>query len=226
MVSFERIIEKLPSITPRDKDANIVNFTDAFSEEIDDFGVTIDDVRQSHFINQASGTELDIIGEQYGILGGRDGRSDEEYRQYLKSLVPVFRFKGTVPGIRAAVGAGLDINDGINSDEQDVFIKERFEENPPTDEAHLEYTIVFENWTPHRGSTVEELSQLSDASMAKLRRAQYNIDTDTTVASDDVTVEEAKFVSDTTVTSDTITPDKNIVVWEQGDWESMHWAAE
>ena len=223
MVSFQRIIERFPSITPRDDDTVIVKLTDSFTDELNEFGNDITSVQESRFINEASGKELDQLGKQYGILGGRDGRTDDEYRQYLKSLVPVFRFQGTVPGIRAAVAAGLDLNDGLGGGTQDIFVKEHFEDDPPTDEEHLEYTLIFENWTPHRGATVEELAELSDSSMSRLRQPQYNIEKDITIISDSITVEEAINIPDTTTSTDTIRRDINTVVWDSGNWNSMHW---
>jgi len=222
MVSFQRIIEKFPSITPRDENKNIVKFTDSFSDELDEFGENIEQVQDSRFIDKASGKELDQIGEQYGILGNRDNRSDEEYSQFLKSLVPAFRFKGTVPGIRAAVGAGLNINDGLNSGTQEIFVKEHFEDNPNTSEKHLEYTLIFDNWTQHPGTTVEELAQLSDSSMSKLRKSQYNIEEETTILSDNINIQEPIITPDTTVSNDIITTDVNTVIWDTGEWDTMH----
>nr|ADE29199.1 hypothetical protein [uncultured virus] len=223
MVSFQRIINRLPSITPRDADKNIVKYTDAFTNELNEFGNDITSVQESRFIDQASSKELDQLANQYGILGSRDGRTDDEYRQYLKSLVPIFRFQGTVPGIRAAVAAGLDLNDGLNGGTQDLFVKEHFEDDPPTDEEHLEYTLIFENWTKHNGQTVEELAELSDSSMSRLRQPQYNIGKDTTTVSDNVTIEEAINIPNPTSVTDTIIIDNNRVVWNSGNWNSMHW---
>lgn len=223
MVSFQRIIERFPSITPRDDDTKIVKFTDSFTDELDSFADDIESVQASRFIDKASGKELDQLGKQYGVLGNRESRNDDEYRQYLKSLVPVFRFQGTVPGIRAAVAAGLDLNDGLGGGTQDILVKEHFEDDPPTDEEHLEYTLIFENWTQHQGQTVEELAELSDSSMSRLRQPQYNINEETTVTSDDTIIKDKNITSDTANSTDAVTINENIVVWETGDWNDMRW---
>lgn len=228
MVSFQKIIDKLPSITPREKDKNIVKFTNAFSEEIDDFGVTIEDSIQSHFIDQASGEQLDIIGKQYSPIGDRNGRSDSEYRQYLKALVPAFRFKGTVPGIRATVAAGLDIESGLQTteSEQDVFVSELYEQDPDTIEEYTKYDIELYDWTPHRVRTVDELAELSDASVSRLRRIEYYLDIETTEITDSINIQESEIIDDTTTTSDTVDTRKNEILWDTSDWGELRWAEE
>lgn len=225
MVSFQKIIDKLPSITPREKDKNIVKFTNAFSEEIDDFGVTIENSIQSHFIDQASGEQLDIIGKQYSPIGDRNGRSDSEYRQYLKALVPAFRFKGTVPGIRATVAAGLDIESGLQSpeSEQDVFVSELYEQDPDTIEEYTKYDIELYDWTPHRVRTVDELAELSDASVSRLRRIDYHPEQETTIITDKINIQTSTSITEKSVLSDIITTDVVPVIWDTNNWGEMHW---
>lgn len=228
MVSFQRIIERFPSITPRDDDTKIVKFTDSFTDELNEFADDIESVQASRFIDQASGKELDQLGKQYGILGGRDERTDEEYRKYLKSLVQVFRFQGTVPGIREAVAAGLDIESGLQATErkQDVFVSELYEQDPDKIENYTKYDIELFDWTPHRVRTVDELAELSDASVSQLRQIEYYLNRETTRITDSTTVRTSDNIDDTTIASDTVDTRENEILWDTSNWGELRWSEE
>lgn len=240
MVDLSRIIDKFPSLNPREEGSVFYRYIESFQEEVDDYETDLNDIRESHYIDLATGSELDEIGKQYGVLGKRSGRTDSEYRKYLKGLVDVFSFNGTVPGIKAAVSSGLSI------DESDVQVYEHFNDDPVNDYEYLEYTITLTDWPEHDGATVESLAQLSDASMSRLRKTTYPIDGDDMGADDgvnitqgeqipeDMQVQDSVFVDDNTTTltedmgaSDSVTTteittanwnDAN-VNWNFFDWE-------
>jgi hypothetical protein len=177
MVDFTPILERLPSILPREEDSVIKRYLDGYSDESNDFGEELEDIRNSRFVDKAVGGDLDEIGKQYGAIGKRAGRDDESYRAYLKSLVQVFRFRGTIPGIKSAVAAGLDIDPGLEESpgQDDIEIFEHFNDEPPSSdpEKFLEYSIELYDWTPHEVATITELAELSDASVSRLRKIEY-----------------------------------------------------
>lgn len=195
MVDFTKLIELFPSITPREKDSVIYRFLDAFTEEADEFGDTLEDIQETRFIDKATGEDLDKIGRAYGQLGRRIGRDDSSYRKYLKSLVPVFTYRGTVPGIREAIGAGLDIDSGINGSIQDgdVEVYEHYNDNPSIDEVekYLEYTVELHTWPNHQASIVEELAELSDSSVSKLRQIKYDSGREEILSDDVISINES-----------------------------------
>lgn len=243
MSKFRDIIEYFPPITPRGSDSVIVRFLDAFSTEAEDFGDDLDEIRESHYVDVASGDALDRIGAQYGPLGRRAGRDDSAYRTYLKSLVQVFQYRGTVPGIIAATSAGLGIR------ERYVDVYEHFndpESEIATPKERREYTITLSEWTPHRVSTIEQLANLSDASTSDLRKIRYDAATEETGVADSISVvaseiiEEIVAADDLTAidtnklqlvevfaTSESIVAtegDPNDSTWQQDDWGFAQWS--
>lgn len=158
-------------------------------------------------------TDLDQIGELFGPLGERGERTDSQYKSYLQSIVPAFNGRGTVPSIKSVVSIGVSV------DNSDVSIDEHFQD--------LEYTIVLSDWEKHAVSTVEELADLSDASVSKLRKTSYR-EYDVSQSSDEVavTVESDSTNSDTAKVDDSVTTTKSNVQWNDGDWGSTKWAVE
>lgn len=173
MVSFDDIFE-LPFFLDKSSDSVLRRYIEAHNEEVTEFGDKLDEVIESRQIDNAEGDELDRIGASFGVLGERRGRDDQEYRIYLKSLVQSFKGRGTVPGIVSAVAAAL------NTDEANIEIKEDFE--------NVEYTISLSDWPPHRGSTVQELAELADASVARLAETEYNTGEDEVSVDDGVAI--------------------------------------
>jgi len=243
MPKFRELIERFPSITPRESDSVIARFLDAFSTEADDFGDDLDTIRESRFVDVASGSELDEIGKRYGALGKRNGRADSAYRRYLKSIVQVFRFRGTVPGIIAATAAGLGIR------ERYVDVYEHFndpESEIATPKERREYTITLSEWTPHRVSTIEQLANLSDSSLSDLRKIRYDVDTEETGVADVTSVVASEVLQEALVANDataidtnklqllealgvsesiaTTEGDPNESVWKQDDWGFAQWS--
>jgi len=243
MSKFRKLIEYFPSLTPRESDSTIVKFLDAFSSEADDFGDDLDTIRESHYVDLASGDALDEIGKQYGPLGRRDERDDSSYRTYLKSLVQVFQYRGTVPGIIAATSAGLGIR------ERYVDVYEHF--NDPeseilTEKERREYTITLNEWTPHNVSTIEQLANLSDASTSDLRKIRYAVDEEETGVADVVSVVTSEIIQEFVSANDiteidankiqlievlgssesivTTEGDPNESVWGQDDWSFAQWS--
>jgi len=171
MVDFDDVFD-LPFFLDRSEGSVIRQYIAAHNDEIQDFGDKLEEVMESHQIDNATGEELDQIGAAFGPLGRRRSRGDQEYRIYIKSLVQSFRGRGTVPGIISAVAAGL------NTEDNNVEIIEDFQD--------LEYTIRLTDWSSHRGTTIEELAELADASVSRLKRIEYDVVTEEMTVSDSV----------------------------------------
>ena len=147
-----RLIERFPSILPREPDSVFRRYVKAHEDRFDTERTNLDDVLASSSVDHATGEELNQIGRKYGLLGARRGRSDADYRVYLKSLPQAFSGRGTVKDIRFAVAAGIGL------DEEDIDIAEDFQ--------NLEYELTIRNWTdPHSTEQVHELADLADASV-------------------------------------------------------------
>ena len=105
----------------------ISRYVGSHSEETSSLNDLLDDVEKSHYIdnNQSfagNNPNLDRIGALFGEIGKRRGRSDQEYRALLKSIVQSFNAQGTVSGLRFAIAAGA------GTDPSNVIVDEDFDQ--------------------------------------------------------------------------------------------------
>lgn len=197
MLDLGELIENFPYVIPRDPASVIKRYIDAHDDEIETFEDKLDEVMDSHQIDNATGDELDEIGKIFGRLGKREGRDDQDYRIYLKTIVQAFNGRGTVPGIISAVAAGL------GEPEESIEVTEDYQ--------NLEYDIIIKDWPSHKGSTVEELADLADASVAQLNRTVYKVDEDETGISDSLEITEGQVVGDEMVADDAAFVNDNLI---------------
>lgn len=250
MIAFSEIVQKLPSILPREDSSVLKRFIQAFQDDVDDLGTRLEDAKTNRFIDQASGDDLERIGAAFGPLGRRAGREDDEYRAYLKSIVQVFKYRGTIPGLREAIAAGIGINSGIDEDNNEIIngdldIYEHFNDNPSNKEEYLEYTVRIYDWPAHRGSVVENLAELADASVSRHRKTRYIIPDEQFGSSDSTSIttgfagadsmgsDEQAFVnrntntitdasgSDDQITTSVGNPEE--LTWDQSTWDFDEW---
>lgn len=186
----DKLLDRFPEVIDTGPDSTLRKFIETHQAESDDFVEHLNSVQSSHFIDQAEGEELDRIGAIFGPLGDRGERGDQEYRAYLKSIVQAYRGAGTVPAIKKAVAAGIGVDEG------DVVIEEDFE--------NLSYRIKLSDWNGHEGSTIEELADLADASVAQLQRTHYIIDTEELTTGDAIEITTGQQIQDLLYTSDPV----------------------
>lgn len=133
----------------------ITRYIGAYNDQSEQVVSSIEDAVASHQVNRASGSDLDQIGALFGRLGRRRGRSDQEYRAFLKTIVQSFSGRGTIPGLKFAIAAGV----GFNS--SDVTITEDF--------AEVGYEIRVDNVdTAFLSSVINDLADLADPSGVEL----------------------------------------------------------
>lgn len=147
------IKERLPFLFPKNE-GEFKGWVEAHDSEVESLQNDIDQLKKSLQIDQATGGNLDRIGERYGIFGRRKGRNDDEYRQYLKSLITAYGGKGRKKDVRFALKATLAITDS------DINIIE--------DEANNEYEIEIKSWDPHVSDVVEQAAEISDPAAVPL----------------------------------------------------------
>lgn len=150
-----------------ESDSILKRYLGASNEEL---AVTQDSIVESverKFIDTASGDNLDRIGALFGeVVGDRRGKSDEEYRNYLKSAVQSFVSRGTKSGIRLAVSAAI----GLPLEQ--VKIEEDFEQSA--------YFVFFEPNTRIETSTITEIADIADPSGVQYLGAIVGLDEDRT----------------------------------------------
>jgi len=160
----------------------ISRYTDEHTKIFDKTEDHIDNSVTTNHVDKATGAELDRIGRIFGALGRRSGRTDSQYRSYLKSIVQSFSGRGTVDGVKFAVSSGL----GPSVPQDEVTLVENFEEN--------EYEIEIENFGDLEGinlATVNELAELADPSGVNLRLINFGFDPVTSsLVGDDVLAEQ------------------------------------
>lgn len=206
---------------------------------------------EGKFIDSASGNELDRIGKTFGRIGKREGRSDTQYRIYLKSVVQSFVSRGTKNGIKTAVSAATDVP------LSDIDINENFQKN--------EYEVQVTAATPITGSLLEEVAEIADPSGVTQSRTRFTIppeeigiDDDSSTSSgvlaaqdgvdiegdlvindnkttlsdemggDDVATVPAKAASESEEigSDDSTSTAQTNAAWNIGDWNTMNWATE
>jgi len=150
------LAERLPALLPSyDDSTDFAEWLDAHQDEVDRLDADLETVKRSLQIAYATGDELDRIGADFGVLGRRRGRNDSPYRQYLQSLVQAYRGRGTPPGVRKAIAAGVLV------DETDISLIEDFTAN--------RYEVELYDWQAHQTGTVRDLANIADPSVIQRR---------------------------------------------------------
>jgi hypothetical protein len=133
----------------------ISRYLESHDAEVDTTDAFINSAIVSHQVDKASGKNLNRIGALFGELGKRRGRSDPEYRTFLKSIVQSFSGRGTVPGLKFAIAAG------VGTDPENVTISEDFTE--------VGYSIQIEGVdTSFLTGVISDLADLADPSGVEL----------------------------------------------------------
>jgi hypothetical protein len=126
-------------------------YVDVNTQELSVVGNKIDKTIDARFIDKASGKELDRIGKSFGFIGERRGRSDGEYRTFLKSIVQAFKSRGTNTDVKEAISAGI----GVDLDK--IEINEDFDNNS--------YTVEIVDWQDTINSQLlREMADIADPS--------------------------------------------------------------
>lgn len=155
--------ERVPYPLPQDDDTTLQQWLAELQVEANDIDAAVDAVLDSFQPYAASGQALDELGRDFGELGRRRGRDDEQYRSFLLGLVAAFDGRGTVPGVETAIAAG------VLTTSDDVSLTEDF------DTQQYEVTLENESWSAHKSGTVRDLADLADPSVVGLRDPVHNI---------------------------------------------------
>lgn len=162
------ILGRLSELLPREEDSVFRRYVESHEEALDEVDESIDSAITAHQVNQASGVQLDRIGALFGELGRRRGRTDNEYRQYLRSVVRSFNGRGSVGGLKFAIAAA------IGGESENVIIREDFE--------NLEYSIEITGVdTSFLTSAINDLAELADPSAVKLAETILILDSENIV---------------------------------------------
>jgi hypothetical protein len=114
---------------------------------------------------------LTALGLRFKTIGKRRGRGEEDYRQFLRSIVVGFQSRGRKSDLRETIASGLLVND------------EPFSYSGETDgavelvghSASFEYDVIIHDhaWNTHSGGLVGRLAEYADAMQAQPRRIEY-----------------------------------------------------
>lgn len=160
--NLDILAEHLPYILRRNDGSEMYKYLEAHDLELEDIKADIEYLLASRQIDNATEGDLDQLGTYYGPLGNRNGRTDPEYRQYLKSISKSFSGRGTVPGIKFAISGGLNI------DAETITVVEHFDT--------LENSIYVTNWEAHDAGFIEDMFNIAKPSVVQLRKpVRYNL---------------------------------------------------
>ena len=150
-----RILESLPSILPREEDSVLYRYTEAHSDELSNVESINDEIVTSSQVDNATGDDLDRIGALYGDLGQRRGRTDSQYRTFLKSVANAFNGRGSVKGVKFAIASAIP-----DTSPSEITLVEDFQTNT--------YNIEIGSTATYDEETIRVLADLSDPSTVKL----------------------------------------------------------
>jgi hypothetical protein len=143
--------DRLPAVFPLFREDSELRVTvESFQAQIDEFRNDTTTVKRSLFVETATGQSLDLIGDDFGLVGRRRNRDDGEYRQFLQGLIPAFDGRGTEQDVEIAVAAGVAQNPSVVDLRQDFQNRE------------YELEILGGNWIAHRSATTRNLAELAD----------------------------------------------------------------
>lgn len=152
-------------------DSIISRYLDAHEDQLDKVDEALERAINNKFVDSADGESLDELGKLFGpTIGKRRGRTDEQYRIYLKSAVQSFVSRGTVNGIKLAISAATDVPI------DDIEINEDFE--------NVEYEVLVQAATPVTVELLEEVAEVADPSGVNQIRTRFLTDPDDTVIDD------------------------------------------
>lgn len=187
----------------------IDRYAEANEEELQDIENSLQEVRRSRYIQNAENEDLDEIGKIFGEIGERGGRDEDEYRDYLSSIVQSFISRGKQSDIKTAVAAALGI------DASEVSINEDLQFNT--------YEVEVPPISAHKGSIVEQAAELSDPSGVGLDKVRYQIG-DTLLADDSVDATSAGNTGDEVGFGDSVSVTEYNTYWNSDDWGALRWA--
>jgi len=102
MTRTDNIILRLATLYNRENTSNIYKLLSLSGDQLDELNDTVEDVRDSHFVGEATGASLDEIGEAVG-LERQTGETDAQYRARILARVQGFIGGGTKDSIETAV---------------------------------------------------------------------------------------------------------------------------
>lgn len=168
----------------------ISRYLDAHEDELDDVEGALQEVINNKFVDSASGEALDELGKLFGpTIGKRRGRSDQQYRIYLKSIVQSFVSRGTVNGIKLAISAATEVP------LDDIVINEDFED--------VEYEVQVQASTPVTVELLEEVAEIADPSGVDQVRTRFVTDPDETGVDEFLDITEGQQIFEDMGTADT-----------------------
>jgi len=178
------------------------------SEELDSVQEDLEEIVEAKFVDTAEGAELDRIGDIFGTLGRRLGRTDEEYRTYLKSVVQSFISRGTKEDIKTALSAATGVP------LENIALNEDFQEN--------EYEVSVIVTTPIIGSLIEQVSEIADPSGVEQSLTRFKVSTDAAGTDDAADISQGEKIDDDSFSDDafsigpkeSIAPDNTKIVDE------------
>lgn len=110
MPKIEFILDKFPDkVYSKDPDGNLYKILSSMSKEFDDFIEDMADIKKAHFVDEASGENLEKI---CAILNVRRffGESDQSLRGRIKTIIPSFIGGGAIESIKHVVKEYLGVN--------------------------------------------------------------------------------------------------------------------
>jgi len=172
--SFERIVWPTDQGTQPDDNTTffvtyqaesiLSRYVGAFDDDLETAQQQFEETIDAKQVDSATRGQLIALSQFFGELGRPRGRSTNDYRVFLRSLVQAFDGRGTSEDVRFAIGTGLRVDP-----DTDVRLREDF--------ATTTYQVELFDWTAHKTGTIRQLADLSDpAGVERLDPVYYFVD--------------------------------------------------
>jgi hypothetical protein len=112
MAKIDFILNNLPDLYDKSTDSNLYKLLSSFGTELDTFTDEMDKAKRSRFVDTATGSDLDKLGELINLRRFFN-ESDDNYRGRLKSKVPSFIGGGAISAIRQVIKNYLGVEPSI-----------------------------------------------------------------------------------------------------------------
>ena len=150
-MAVDQLIKLLSTAFRKDSDSNIYRLLKVIDSEYSNIEQAINDVKNAHFVDFASGKSLDYLATLFGILR-QVNESDEHFRARVKFAFSKISDMGTINDIKEIVATTL------NTTTSRVVIKE----NPDYEAAYFEIWLWLQDLNS-AGLTVDEFQELVKA---------------------------------------------------------------
>jgi|Deesub1362A_J573_1020465.scaffolds.fasta_scaffold00761_31 predicted nucleotidyltransferase component of viral defense system len=150
-MAVEDLVSKLSTAFNKMSDSNNYKLLSVIDSEFQNIEQTIGDIENAHFVDFATGKNLDYIGQLFNV-SRRQNETDEHYRARIKITFSKLTDIATIKDVKEVVAATL------NTETSRIEVRDLYDLEP----AYFDIWVFLQDLN-NAGLTVEELKDLLQA---------------------------------------------------------------